>query len=316
VTDPAPAPAWDAVLRRAVDDGVVTAEQAAELARRARGTAPAGRTGVLPEVLGYLGGALAVVAALLLGARVWDGLGPVVRTLLLAAVTAACLAGGALLRTRGGAAGRLGGFLWAAGVPAAAATTAVVADAAGAGPAPTALAAAAVAAVLAAALWGRHRGALQQVATFVALAVLLLALLERLGTPGADGWWGVLVGLLGVGWLAGSTRTGASDGTGRVLGALAVIAGPLAADPGGHAGRVAVVLVAVLAAAAVVVLGVRRHHRAVTAVGTVGVFVTTPFAVDALFGDRLGALVGILVAGLALVVAAVVLVRRTGRRTG
>ena len=67
---------------------------------------------MIAEVLGYVGGALAVVAALFLGAELWDELGPWPRVLLLGAVAVACLGAGAALGGRDGAPGRLGGFLW------------------------------------------------------------------------------------------------------------------------------------------------------------------------------------------------------------
>src|SRR5689334_24508797 len=96
------------LLDRAVAAGVLTAEQAAAVAALDPPPAAVRRGAVLAEVLGYVGGALAVVAALFLGAELWAELGPWPRTLLLAAVAVACLVGGAALGDRDGAPGRLG----------------------------------------------------------------------------------------------------------------------------------------------------------------------------------------------------------------
>jgi uncharacterized membrane protein len=126
---PTPQPPLRDLLDRAVAAGILSAAQATAVAALdAQPAAGARRGAVLAEVLGYVGGALAVVAALFLGAELWDELGPWPRVLLLAAVAVACLAGGAALGGRAGAPGRLGGFLWAAAVLAVAGTAGVAAD--------------------------------------------------------------------------------------------------------------------------------------------------------------------------------------------
>ena len=83
------------LLDRAVGAGILTPEQASAVAALDEQPAPAVRRRVvLPEVLGYVGGTLAVAAALFLGAELWDQLGAWPRVLLLAVVAVACLAGG------------------------------------------------------------------------------------------------------------------------------------------------------------------------------------------------------------------------------
>jgi hypothetical protein len=333
-----PTPPPDAHVRdlldRAVAAGVLTAEQATAVAaldphlegERRRGA-------VLAEVLGYVGGTLAVAAALFLGAELWDELGPWPRVLLLGVVAAACLVGGAALSGRDGARGRLGGFFWAATVVAVAATAGVAVDGLLDGQGPTsALVAAASALVVAALLWWRRPAVLQHVATFAAAVATLLTGLDRLG-DGTFDQGGPLLWALGLAWLAASAlppgertrrsldlthptpRPVGSGGLlrpaapGWVLGALAVVTGPLFAQDGRGGWLVA----GVVGAAALVVLGVRARRPWVAAVGTGGVFLTVPLAVAELFDARLGPLVGILVVGLALVAAAVVLTRRAAR---
>jgi hypothetical protein len=321
------------LLDRAVGAGILTAEQAAavvaldaqadpapvppratDTASHPAGRVPAGRRGaVLAEVLGYVGGALAVVAALFLGAELWDELGPWPRVLLLAAVAAACLAAGAALAGRAGAAGRLGGFLWAAAVVAVAATAGVVGDdLLAAAPGTSALLAASAALAVAALLWWRHPAVLQHVAAFGAAVATLLSALDRLG-DGTFDWGGPLLWALGLAWLAASALPPGGlwrpAEPGWVLGALAAVAGPLFAQ-GGRGGWL---VVGAACAAALVVAGVRGRRPWVAAVGTGGVFLSVPLAVAELFDTRLGPLVGILGVGLALVAAAVVLTRRATR---
>ena len=314
---PTPQPPLRDLLDRAVAAGILSTDQAAAVAalgvdgdsRLAAGTR---RGAVLAEVLGYVGGALAVVAALFLGAELWDELGRWPRVLLLAAVAAACLAGGAALGGREGAPGRLGGFLWAAAVVAVAGTAGVGSDVLlVVEPGTAALVAASAALVVAAVLWWWRPAVLQHVATFLAAAATLLTALDRIGDGSFD-WGGPLLWGFGLGWLAASALPLSSGGVWRpaepgwVLGAAAVVVGPLFAQ----SGRAGWLVVGALGAAALVVVGVRTRRPWVAAVGIGGVFVSVPLAVAELFDARLGPLVGILAVGLALVGAAVVLTRR------
>ena len=310
---PPGSPARDLLLR-AVAAGVLTAEQAAAVAALDAHPASDRRRGaVLAEVLGYVGGALAVVAALFLGAELWDELGPWPRVLLLGTVAAACLGAGAALGDRDGAAGRLGGFMRAATVVAVAGTVGVAADVLLAADGSTAgLAAATVALAVAALLWWWRPGVPAHVVTFGAAVATLLTGLDRLGDD-TFGWGGPLLWVLGLVWLVASALGYGGfwrpAEPGWVLGALAVVAGPLFAQDV----RGAWLVVGSLTAAAMVVVGVRARRPWVAAVGTGGVVLSVPLAVAELFDARLGPLVGILVAGLALIAAAVVLTRRARR---
>ena len=305
------APPLRDVLGRAVAAGILTAEQAAAVAALdTEQTATTRRGAVLAEVLGYVGGALAVVAALFLGAELWDELGRWPRVLLLGAVALACLVGGADLAGRDGAPGRLGGFLWAAAVVAVAGTAGVGSDVLlVVEPGTSALVAAVAALVVAAVIWWRHPAVLQHVATFLAGAAVLLTALDRIGDGSFD-WGGPLLWGYGLVWLgASAARVWRPADPGWVLGAAAVVVGPLFAQ----SGRAAWLVVGSLCAAALVVAGVRARRSWVAAVGIAGVFVSVPLAVAELFDARLGPLVGILAVGLALVGAAVVLTRRAAR---
>jgi hypothetical protein len=292
-------------LERAVAEGIVTRAQAEAVAALEDGPHTAGRRAVAAEVLGYLGGALAVVAALLLGREVWHELGPAVRVLLLAVVTAAVLVAGGVLGGRSGPAGRLGGFLWAVAVPSLAGTVGVAAsDAFDVAFDVSAVLATGAALVLAAVLWWRRREVLQHVATFAAATATLFAVVGLVDDLYRS--LGPLVWVLGLLWIAAAASGWARPApAGWVLGALAVVSGPL----GAGTARSAWAVVGVLSAAALVLLGVRGHRQWLLAIGTVGLFVAVPVAVAEIFDTELGPLLGLLVVGLVLVALAVVLTR-------
>ncbi|MPY77299.1 MAG: DUF2157 domain-containing protein [Actinophytocola sp.] len=101
-------PAWprprtqDHALTSLVERGVLSAEQA-DIVRRELGiTAHAGPTrGFIAEIAGYLGGALVLTGAIVLVASSWERLTETARTSLLALVTVALLAAGAVAAGRG-----------------------------------------------------------------------------------------------------------------------------------------------------------------------------------------------------------------------
>ena len=259
---------------------------------------------MLAEVLGYVGGALAVVAALFLGAELWDELGPWPQVLLLGAVAVACLVGGAALTGRDGCAGRLGRFLWAAAVVAVAGTAGVGADSlVDVEPGTSALVAAGAALVVAAVLWWRRPAVLQHIATFIAAAATLLTALDRIG-DGAFDWGGPLLwGSGSPGWppplppadrlhesaptvAAGERRIGCWCGTagrpgrwdldarGAGMGAGRIRRRGRPAVRAERACRLA--RRRILGAAALVVAGVRTRRPWVAAVGIGGVFISVP----------------------------------------
>ena len=187
-------------VARWVEAGVIRRDQGdAILAMESGGGAePAGRRAVAVEILGYLGGALALVAGLVLGAESWAQLGRWGRAAVLAAVVAALLGAGWRLRADAGRVlPRLASVLWFAAVAAWAGLLAVLlggrSDQAFGDP-PLLVAAGSLA--LAAALWALERWALQQVALLVTVVATILAAGDRLGWPGETATG---LGLLGVG---------------------------------------------------------------------------------------------------------------------
>jgi len=131
-------------------------------------------------------------------------------------------------------------------------------------------------------LWWRRPAVLQHVATFIAAAAMLLTALDRIGDGRFD-WGGPLLWGFGLAWLAASTLPPGGlwrpAEPGWLLGALAVVVGPLFAQ----SGRAGWLVVGSLGAAALVVVGVRTRRLWVAAVGIGGVFVSVPLAVAELF---------------------------------
>ena len=191
-------------VARWVEAGVIRRDQAdAILAMEGGGAEPAGRRAVAVEILGYVGGVLALVAGIVLGAESWAQIGRWGRVAVLGAVVAALLGAGWRLRADDGRVlPRLASVLWFAAVAAWAGLLGVLLggrrDEALGNPS---LLVASGSLALAAVLWALERRALQQVALMVTAVATVLAAGDRLG------WAGETVaglGLLGVGaaWLA------------------------------------------------------------------------------------------------------------------
>ena len=172
------------------------------------------------EVLGYLGGGLAVVAGFVIGAESWDQLGYWGRVGALAVVTGALLgAGWRLRRGEGRVLPRLASALWLAAVAAFAGLLAV------------ALGGRSGDAVddpslwVAGGLYRLERRAAQQVALFVAAVATLVAAGNELGWSWARPESGGLLAL-GAVWLElGRRRLVEPRRTSEALGALGLVAG-------------------------------------------------------------------------------------------
>ncbi|HWM58157.1 MAG TPA: hypothetical protein VNO83_09995 [Pseudonocardia sp.] len=309
-----------ATLDRAVAAGVITAEQAGRIAELAAtpqpqpaGDGTAGRRGapVLAEVLGYLGGAVTIVTAIVLGNELWDSLAVALRVLVLVAVAAAAVAAGAGLRDHRGPAGRLAGFLWLLAVVALAGTVAVATDGLLAwDERDTALAACLAGLVAAAVTWWLHREHLQHLALFVAVLLTLLAVLARLEPDRMD-LAPFAVWLLGLGWLA-VTASGRipPESVGWIAGGVAAAFGLLFVD----GPRSPWLVVAVLTGVALVAVGVRIQRWPVVAIGIVGLLFAVPIMLGELFGTALLPVWIALGIGLALLLGGVVVLRRPPAR--
>jgi hypothetical protein len=302
----------DRRVARWVEAGVIGPEQGeAILSLEGEGRQAGGRRrAVIAEVLGYLGGVLAVVAGFVLGAESWGQLGPWGRTAVLAALTGVLLAAGWWLRgSEGRVLPRLASVLWLFAVAGFAGLVAVLqegrSDDALADPS---LGVAAAALVLALGLYLLERRALQQVALFVAVVATMVAGGHRLGWS-----WETVEGYgflaLGAVWLElGRRGLVGPRRTSEALGALALLSGPELFDaeavgPGDWGLWLGLGL-----SVALIVAGSVLARNVLLGIGAAGMVLYLGQVAGEHWND-LGAPVAILLVGLALVAAAAVVAR-------
>jgi hypothetical protein len=302
----------DRRVARWVEAGVIRPEQAdAILALEGEGRETGGRRrAVVAEVLGYLGGVLAVVAGFVLGAESWGRLGQWGRAGVLATVTGLLLAAGWRLRgSEGRALPRLASVLWLFAVAGFAGLLAVLleggSDDALADPS---LGVAGGALVLAAGLYLLERRVLQQVALFVAVVATMVAGGQRLGWS-----WETVEGygflVLGAGWLElGRRGLVGPRRTSEVLGSLALLTGPEVLDveavgPGDWGLWLGLGL-----SVALIVAGSALARNVLLGIGAAGMVLFLGQVAGEYWSD-LGAPLAILLVGLGLVAAAVLVAR-------
>jgi Predicted membrane protein (DUF2157) len=307
----------DRRVSRWVEAGVIGPEQAeAILALEAlEGPGPdrdpAGRRrAVVIEVLGYLGGVLALVAGFALGAESWDRLGHWGRVGVLAVVTGVLLAAGWRLRGSGGRGlPRLASVLWLGAVAGFAGLLAVLLDGDSSGAlGDRSLWVAAGALGLAAGLYLLERRVLQQVALFAALVATMVAGGQRLGWSWetVEGY-GLLV--LGAAWLElGRRGLVAPRRTSEALGSLALLSGPEALDAGGAGPGDWGLWLGLGLAVALIVAGSALRRNVPLGIGAAGMVAFLGQVAGEHWRD-LGAPLAILLVGLGLVAAAVVVAR-------
>ncbi|HET9289836.1 MAG TPA: DUF2157 domain-containing protein [Actinomycetes bacterium] len=302
-------------VARWVEAGVIGAEQGEAILAleglEGDGGGPAGgRRAVVVEVLGYLGGVLALVAGLVLGAESWDRLGHWGRVGVLGLVTGVLLAAG--WRLRGGGSRvlpRLASVLWLGAVAGFAGLLAVLLD----GDSSDALGdpslwVAAGALLLAGGLYLLERRVLQQVALFAAVVATMVAGGQRLGWSWetVEGY-GLLV--LGAGWLElGRRGLVAPRRTSEALGSLALLSGPEVLDAAGSGPGDWGLWLGLGLAVALVVAGSALRRNVPLGIGAAGMVVFLGQVAGEHWRD-LGAPLAILLVGLGLVAAAVVLAR-------
>lgn len=296
------------VIGREQGDAILALEGAA-------GEATAGRRTVAVEVLGYLGGGLALVAGFVLGAESWAGLGYWGRAGALGAVTAVLLGAGWRLRTEEGRVlPRLASVLWLGAVAAFAGLLSVLLGGRSddAVDDPT-LAVAGGALLLAGALYLVERRVLQQVALFGAAVATVLAAGGRL--PGSwAGLEGAEVAVLGAAWLeVGRRGLVVPRRTSEALGALAMVSGCEALATVGQGSEEFGVggwglWVGLAVAVALLVAGSAWRRNVLLGIGAAAMVVFLAQAAGRYWQD-LGAPLAILLVGLGLIAVAVVLAR-------
>jgi hypothetical protein len=302
-------------LQRWTTDGLLTQEQATAIlaAERAQlpGPAPPARparpASVLVELLGYLGGTLAIVGAGLLAARFWPDLASWARLSLVGLVAMALWAAGALLPEQATpAVWRLRGVLWLGSSAAVAFFAALfgveVLDLDGEA---VALGAGLTAAIHAGVLWWRRPRPLQQLACLAGLAVAAGAGVALAG--GDEAAVGLSVWAVGVGWvLAGWRRLLPPTVVALVAGGIVALQGAQATAQGWEG---AGLVFGLASAAGLLVAGTGGRRLALAVVGIVGVVMFLPATVVYYFAGTVGVPVLLLLAGVVLLAVTLVLLR-------
>lgn len=307
-------------LSRWVELGLISDDQAVRIRAVETGepvpaAAPEPGPSLVGEALGYVGGALVVVASLLLVGRFWEDLGQGARLALVGSAAALLVGVGFAVPAVPGTAGaRLRSAVWALSTAAWTGFVGLLAfetlDWEDERAAFTMLAAGAAQAAV---LWSWDRAPVQQVVLFVGLCtssawgVLLL-------TPDDSDWSGlagVAVVVVSAAWiLLGVTARLRPRELTELLGALGAVIGATVCQASGDWGRV----VALLVLAGVIALAVRLNRLLLLAVATLGMFLVVPNVVDTWFPGEVAAPLALLVSGAVLVLLALRAARSRPRR--
>ena len=308
-------------LRRWTDAGLITAEQAAAIEQRelagpagagSKVAADRGRVPFVVEALGYVGGALAVVAGFIATADLWRDLSRGALEGFAAAGCVVLLAGGAALRSADDPAfGRLRSVLWLLSAACLTAFCGLIGEDRNDDDEWLVMVVALVTAAYLLGLHLWHRSMLLVIALFVALSVAAGAFSVAIDDD-EDAWQvGLAVWLLAVVWTAGAGRISALTPVDGVLlsgiGGAFVGAQLMMTRDLGH-------LVGVVTVATVVVAGTLLKRTWMLALGTLGVLVVAPQTATHFLPDSVGAPVAVFLVGAGLVAIAVWLARRPGRR--
>jgi HAD superfamily hydrolase (TIGR01509 family) len=263
------------------------------------------------EALAYLGGAVVLVGAMLVGAQYWPDLGTAARLIIVATTAVVLFAAGLLIPARTGTVTRrLRAILWLLSTAAGSAFWALLGHESLLWAAKdTALLTGFATALYAAVLWAATPTALQQVATFA--GTLITA-----GTAGAyldgEAWPGIAIWVTSAAWLAaGRAGLFASKRLTQAIAAAGMVFGAMFTMPKDPA-----IVFALVTALGLVCAGVIWREIVVVLVGAIGLVQVLPVAVTSWFSGRAAAPLALVFGGGLLVVAAVVLARRTADKAG
>jgi Predicted membrane protein (DUF2157) len=301
------------LLGRWVADGLIDtgqaerieAAEAARLSPASSGQAAAARPASGPgqrralavEALGYLGGALVLVAGFIAVGQLWPDITTNAELAFAAGGAIALLVAGAAIRTDDPPLGRLRSVLWLMSTASLAAFMGVLAaqvwDFGGIS---AALVMAAASTVYATALWWRTRVPLQHLVLFASAAVLVGTGIAWAG-PGLEAWgpgfgvWG-----LSVLWAIAVYRGYLVP---RDIGYLAVAIGLLVGAQMTMAMAAGQAL-ALVTVAGLLVAGVALRRVALLGLGAVGVIITVPQTATRYLPESFGAPLAVLIVGLVL----------------
>ncbi len=263
------------------------------------------------EALGYAGAALIAGATIVLVSQFWHDLATAGRVTLLGAAAGLLLAAGLLMPERRGApAHRLQAVLWTGSVGlAVSAWTLALTDGAGWAVEDALLAGFAFGAIEAGLLWWRAPSPLLHLATFVTLAGVVGNVVGHADWLG-DATIGVGLWLFAVAWLGLTLLDRLPPRWMGMLAASVLMTSGAVSTTVTHWGSV----FALATMAAILALAVWQDNLAVLAVGAVGTFIVVMNAAHTFVGGPSGTAVGLLVAGVVLVLCALRIVRHGWRK--
>lgn len=303
--------ALERALRELTAEGTLSDEQATAVRNRMAEETARHRPRV-GEAVGYLGGALAVVSALVLASQFWADLRAPAQVAVLALTGLALWAAGRWVAGDRGAPGdRLAGLLWLLSAVAMASAAGVAADGARVNEAVVWLAAGSAAAAWGLPLWRARTGALQQLPVFGGVVVAVLAGLEVAARGSLQEAGGVMLWVLGLAWAVlawgGIVRP---LRTGSVLGGLAVLAGAqwLAFESSGPG-----LALGAVTAIALLALATLTAQPVLLALGTAGVALFLPQILDAAFPGVISGPALTFVAGVVLLAGGLTTIRAAQR---
>ncbi len=306
------------LLGRWLSTGIITDEQAERI--RADMISESGRPPVQPaggnplviEAMGYLGGAIVLVALGLVTGEVWSELNLAGRLSLSGGVTALLLVAGAAVPRDAGASGaRLRGVVWfVASVTLSLFLAIVGADGFGWYRTNTALFAAGGTALASAGLWRWRPHLLQHIAVLASILVVAASATALLPFSGALP--GLAVWASGAAWaVLAWGRVIMPSRPGMVLGTLATIVGAISILDKDWGTVLAMLTVIVL-----VLIAVAIRDLVLLAVAAVGTLIVLPAAISRYLPGVLSVAIVLLAVGALLVAAAVVTARRRRRDDG
>lgn len=306
-------------LERWVEAGLLTTAQAAQIQayeaavedpsqpevgrHQRRATSPA-------EAIGYVGAALALAASALIVGELWRELLVGGRLAVSGLVTAVMAGAGLVLRTSASVAlQRLTSVLFAMAVAGTGWFAEVLcSDLLAMSSARTQVVASAAMVLVAVALYLPRRRPFPQLVVLGSLLFCAISLLGLSPLPPTAGWYGVVIGAVGVVWVLLAVGSWITPQTvGEVAGVLVILLGIQVGASGGM--RAGVLAVGLAIAGGLVIVAVRTDSFHFLVVGSIGLFVFSPQLVFEVFGDAIGAPATLLLVGVLLVLLALGLAR-------
>ena len=305
----------DDSLERWQEAGLISTEQIEAITTFEAAARPH-RSSLIAEVLGYLGGALAIVALWVFIAEYWSDLESWAQLALIGVLTFAFLAAGAWARTSPSeAVGRLASFLWFLAVAGVAGWFGVLSTGTlDVSEETVALWVTIPTFVVALVLWLPFRKLLQVVALVGATHALVLSALAQVKPTPFD-WFGLVIWSIGtacvlLAWGGVLVPKGTSYG----LGIVAILLGPSMAGTG--LDQAWPLWLGLLTAAALLVASISLREIVLLVGGAGAVFVFLPQLIFTYFRDTLGVPVALFLSGVLLIAAALLVARLKREVTG